>query len=139
MVPAFRTGQRIRSQKRFPIHRVFVYPFIRCVQTASKVVSALSAVDLDPNATYSKDVLSIDKSKLKVTYFFSRSHLVRAPLSALLKAFLRTRVVFCGLCVLLSLSKHSVSLSSLCFVESTASLHLSLTNPLGDFFISSLV
>ena len=67
MVRAFRTGQRIRSQIRFPIHRVFVSPFIRCVQTASEVVNALSAVDLDPNATTSKDVLSIDKSKLKVS------------------------------------------------------------------------
>lgn len=68
MVRAFRTGQRIRSQIQFPIHRVFVSPFVRCVQTASEVIAALSAVDLDPNATSSKDVLSIDKSKLKVRF-----------------------------------------------------------------------
>ncbi|CAF1845288.1 hypothetical protein HID58_060574 [Brassica napus] len=76
MVRAFRTGQRIRSQIRFPIHRVFVSPFVRCVQTASEVVNALSAVDLDPNATTSKDVLSIDISKLKVSIEFGLSEML---------------------------------------------------------------
>ncbi|CAN7056550.1 unnamed protein product [Brassica rapa subsp. trilocularis] len=76
MVRAFRTGQRIRSQIRFTIHRVFVSPFIRCVQTASEVVNALSAVDLDPSATTSKDVLSIDKSKLKVSIEFGLSEML---------------------------------------------------------------
>ena len=66
LVRAFQTGQRIRSQIQFPIHRVFVSPFIRCVQTASEVIAALSAVDLNPHAMLSKDVISIDKSKLKV-------------------------------------------------------------------------
>ncbi|CAH2063384.1 unnamed protein product [Thlaspi arvense] len=64
-IRAFRTGQRIRSQIGFPIHRVFVSPFLRCIQTASEVVAALSAVNVDPNAMSSKDVPSIDKSKLK--------------------------------------------------------------------------
>ena len=64
MIRAFRTGQRIRSQ--IPIHRVFVSPFLRCIQTASEVVSALSAVNVDPNAMSSKEVPSIDTSKLKV-------------------------------------------------------------------------
>lgn len=59
MVRAFRTGQMIRSQIHFPIHRVFVSPFLRCIQTASEVIAALS----DPNATSSDD---IDKPKLKV-------------------------------------------------------------------------
>ncbi|KAG7566296.1 Histidine phosphatase superfamily clade-1 [Arabidopsis suecica] len=67
MIRAFRTGQRIRSQIGFPIHRVFVSPFLRCLQTASEVVAALSAVNVDPNAMSSKDVPSIDKSKLKVS------------------------------------------------------------------------
>ncbi|XP_010544584.1 PREDICTED: uncharacterized protein LOC104817198 [Tarenaya hassleriana] len=66
MVRAFRTGQRIRSQIGFQIHRVFVSPFLRCVQTASEVVAALSAVSVDPNAMSSKDVASIDQSRLKV-------------------------------------------------------------------------
>ncbi|CAA7029551.1 unnamed protein product [Microthlaspi erraticum] len=76
MVRAFRTGQRIRSQIQFPIHRVFVSPFIRCVQTASEVIAALSAVDFDPNAKSSKDVLSIDKSKLKVSIEFGLSEML---------------------------------------------------------------
>ncbi|KAF8081376.1 hypothetical protein N665_0890s0014 [Sinapis alba] len=66
MIRAFRTGQRIRSQIGLPIHRVFVSPFLRCIQTASEVVSALSAVTVDPNAMSSKDVPSIDTTKLKV-------------------------------------------------------------------------
>lgn len=65
-IRAFRTGQKIRSQIGFPVHRVFVSPFLRCIQTASEVVSALSAVNVDPNAMSSKDVPSVDTSKLKV-------------------------------------------------------------------------
>lgn len=64
---AFRNGQRLRSQVGFPIHRVFVSPFLRCIQTASEVVAALSAVDFDPNAVSSRDVLSIDNTKIKVS------------------------------------------------------------------------
>ncbi|KAJ0246582.1 Phosphoglycerate mutase family protein [Hirschfeldia incana] len=56
VVRAFRTGQRIGTQTGFPIHRVFVSPFFRCIQTASKVVEALSSL---PNA-----MSSIDKPKL---------------------------------------------------------------------------
>ncbi|KAF2592536.1 hypothetical protein F2Q70_00044171 [Brassica cretica] len=78
LVRAFQTGQRIRSQIQFPIHRVFVSPFIRCVQTASEVIAALSAVDLNPNATSSKDVLSIDKSKLKVSIEFGLSEMLNS-------------------------------------------------------------
>ncbi|KAL1190909.1 hypothetical protein V5N11_025650 [Cardamine amara subsp. amara] len=70
LVRAFQTGQRIRSQTGFPIHRVFVSPFLRCIQTASEVVAALTAVDFDPNAKSSKDVLSIDNTKLKVAIEF---------------------------------------------------------------------
>ncbi|KAL0663102.1 hypothetical protein Bca4012_099939 [Brassica carinata] len=78
LVRAFQTGQRIRSQIQFPIHRVFVSPFIRCVQTASEVIAALSTVDLNPNATSSKDVLSIDKSKLKVSIEFGLSEMLNS-------------------------------------------------------------
>ncbi|CAL9245642.1 unnamed protein product [Arabidopsis halleri] len=72
---AFRNGQRIRSQLGFPIHRVFVSPFLRCIQTASEVVAALSAVDFDPNAMSSKDVLSIDNTKIKVAIEFGLSEI----------------------------------------------------------------
>ncbi|AEE80062.1 Phosphoglycerate mutase family protein [Arabidopsis thaliana] len=78
MVRAFQTGQRIRSQIQFPIHRVFVSPFIRCIQTASEVIAALSAVDFDPNATSSKDVTSIDKYKLKVSIEFGLSEMLNS-------------------------------------------------------------
>ncbi|KAF3569684.1 hypothetical protein F2Q69_00062260 [Brassica cretica] len=40
MIRAFKTCQRIRSQTGVPIHRVFVSPFLRCIQTASKVVAS---------------------------------------------------------------------------------------------------
>jgi hypothetical protein len=72
---AFRTGQRIRSQLGVPIHRVFVSPFLRCIQTASEVVAALSAVDFDPIAMSSKDVLSIDNTKIKVAIEFGLSEI----------------------------------------------------------------
>ncbi|CAH8381107.1 unnamed protein product [Eruca vesicaria subsp. sativa] len=78
LVRAFQTGQRIRSEIQFPIHRVFVSPFIRCVQTASEVISALAAVDVNPNATSSKDVISIDKSKLKVSIEFGLSEMLNS-------------------------------------------------------------
>lgn len=59
MKRAFSTGQKLRTHLGFPIHRVFVSPFLRCVQTASEVVSALCALVDDPNA--------IDPSKVKVS------------------------------------------------------------------------
>ncbi|CAN8280223.1 unnamed protein product [Cochlearia groenlandica] len=71
-VRAFRTGQKIRSQIRFPIHRVFVSPFVRCVQTASQVIAALSAVDFDPNDVVSK----IDNYNPKVCIEFGLSEMM---------------------------------------------------------------
>ncbi|KAL5862282.1 hypothetical protein ACOSQ3_003563 [Xanthoceras sorbifolium] len=67
LVRAFCTGRKLRTQLGFPIHRVFVSPFLRCIQTASEVVSALCAVDDDPNALSSKDVVSIDSTSVKVS------------------------------------------------------------------------
>lgn len=67
-VRAFCTGRKFRTQLGFPIHRVFVSPFLRCLQTAAEVVSALCAVDdvIDPNRMTS-DGVEIDPSKLKVS------------------------------------------------------------------------
>ncbi|KFK35248.1 hypothetical protein AALP_AA5G260000 [Arabis alpina] len=70
LVRAFGTGQRIRSQNGFPIHRVFVSPFLRCIHTAAEVVAALSAVEFDPEAKSSKDIPLIDNSTLKVSIEF---------------------------------------------------------------------
>lgn len=64
-VRAFQTGRRIRQGLGFPIHRLFVSPFLRCVQTASEVVAALSAVDDSPDAVTGDGVV-IDPSKVKV-------------------------------------------------------------------------
>ncbi|OMP00703.1 Histidine phosphatase superfamily, clade-1 [Corchorus olitorius] len=64
---AFRTGLTLRDQLGFPIHRVFVSPFLRCVQTASEVVAALCSVGNNPNAKTSRDVVSSDPSKVKVS------------------------------------------------------------------------
>lgn len=64
-VRAFCTGRKLRTHLGFPIHRVFVSPFLRCVQTASEVVSALCAVDDDP-ANMTGDEVSVDPSKIKV-------------------------------------------------------------------------
>ncbi|KAE8665621.1 hypothetical protein F3Y22_tig00112530pilonHSYRG00010 [Hibiscus syriacus] len=63
---AFRTGRAFQTLP-FPIHRVLVSPLLRCVQTASEVVTALCAVDDDPNTKSSRDVVSIDPSKVKVS------------------------------------------------------------------------
>lgn len=70
-VRAFCTGRKFRTQLGFPIHRVFVSPFLRCLQTAAEVASALCAVDdvvVDPDRMTS-DGVQIDPSKLKVASF----------------------------------------------------------------------
>ncbi|MBA0589525.1 uncharacterized protein LOC105802550 [Gossypium raimondii] len=64
---AFGTGREFRTRLPFPIHRVFVSPFLRCIQTASEVVAALCSVDDDPNAKSSNDVVAIDPSRVKVS------------------------------------------------------------------------
>ncbi|EPS70651.1 hypothetical protein M569_04108, partial [Genlisea aurea] len=67
-VRAFGTGEKFRRQLDFPIHRVFVSPFLRCLQTAHEVVSSLCAVanrSDDPNDLTSNGVV-IDPSKIKV-------------------------------------------------------------------------
>ncbi|GMI66950.1 hypothetical protein like AT3G60450 [Hibiscus trionum] len=64
---AFQTGRAFRTLLPFPIHRVFVSPLLRCVQTASEVVTALCEVDDDLNAKSSGDVVAIDSSKVRVS------------------------------------------------------------------------
>lgn len=39
---AFLTGQKLRHNLGFPIHRVFVSPFFRCLQTAAQAISGLT-------------------------------------------------------------------------------------------------
>ncbi|KAE9611229.1 hypothetical protein Lal_00012006 [Lupinus albus] len=65
-VRAFVTGRKFRQTLSYPIHRVLLSPFLRCVQTATEVVTALSAVQDDPNVLTS-DGVPIDPSNLKVS------------------------------------------------------------------------
>lgn len=62
---ASRTGMELRTQLGFPIDRVVVSPFVRCVETASEVVSALSAAGERASATR-RAVLPIDPPAIKV-------------------------------------------------------------------------
>lgn len=71
-IRAFCTGQKIRlSNMDNPIHRVFVSPFLRCVQTAAEVVRALCDVKEhkgESNVLSSNsDSVIIDPSKVKVS------------------------------------------------------------------------
>ncbi|XP_027336119.1 uncharacterized protein LOC113850015 [Abrus precatorius] len=61
-VRAFETGTRLRQSLGFPIHRIFVSPFLRCLQTAAEVIAALSSVD-----DGSRDGVSNEPSKVKVS------------------------------------------------------------------------
>jgi len=70
-VRAFATGREFRKNLPFTLNRVFVSPFLRCVQTAAEVVTALSAVsdNQDPN-NLTGDGVPIDPSKIKVKIVF---------------------------------------------------------------------
>ncbi|KAE9597787.1 hypothetical protein Lal_00041478 [Lupinus albus] len=63
---AFAAGRNFRHNLDFRFHRVFVSPFLRCIQTAVEVITALSAAVDDPTAVTS-DGIPIDPSKLKVS------------------------------------------------------------------------
>ncbi|CAA0813565.1 Phosphoglycerate mutase family protein [Striga hermonthica] len=79
-VRAFGTGERFRRQLGFPIHRVFVSPFLRCLQTAAEVVTALCAVannSDDPNDVTSNGVV-IDPSKVKVSIEYGLSEMMNS-------------------------------------------------------------
>ncbi|KAK4416054.1 hypothetical protein Salat_2712800 [Sesamum alatum] len=79
-VRAFSTGEKFRKQLGFPIHRVFVSPFLRCLETAAEVVSALCAVantSDDPNDLTSNGVL-VDPSKIKVSIEYGLSEMLNS-------------------------------------------------------------
>ncbi|XP_076932577.1 uncharacterized protein LOC143598172 [Bidens hawaiensis] len=66
-VRAFCTGKKLSNNLGFPIHRVFVSLFLRCLQTASEVIHALCAVGDCSNVMSSADGVDIDPSKLKAS------------------------------------------------------------------------
>ncbi|XP_038882205.1 uncharacterized protein LOC120073424 [Benincasa hispida] len=51
LVRAFDTGRTFLNILPFSFHRVFVSPFLRCVQTAAQLLQALSAADANPSTT----------------------------------------------------------------------------------------
>ncbi|XP_039068511.1 uncharacterized protein LOC120214762 [Hibiscus syriacus] len=79
---AFRTGRAFPTLP-FPIHRVLVSPLLRCVQTASEVLTSLCAVDDDPNARSSRDVVSLDPSKVKVSIEYGLCSTLNTPATRL--------------------------------------------------------
>ncbi|MFS7942527.1 putative histidine phosphatase superfamily, clade-1 [Helianthus anomalus] len=66
-IRAFCTGKKLNNNLGFPIHRVFVSPFLRCIQTASEAIHALCAVGDSATWMSSADGVSIDPSKIKAS------------------------------------------------------------------------
>lgn len=66
---ALETGRRLRESLGFPIRRVFVSPFLRCLQTAVVLVQSLAAVEEGGSTT--EDGVSVDHpSEVKVRWFY---------------------------------------------------------------------
>ncbi|XP_058104381.1 uncharacterized protein LOC131248229 [Magnolia sinica] len=65
-IRAWCTGKKLRS-KEHKIDRVLVSPFIRCIQTAAEVVSALCAVDEASLLKETSANVVLDPSKVKVS------------------------------------------------------------------------
>ncbi|MCI22687.1 phosphoglycerate mutase family protein, partial [Trifolium medium] len=49
-------GKSIQQSLGFPIHRLFVSPFLRCIQTAAEFVISLSAVNNVHRSAISDDI-----------------------------------------------------------------------------------
>ncbi|PKA64147.1 hypothetical protein AXF42_Ash005159 [Apostasia shenzhenica] len=67
-IRAWTTGKKLRSIG-FPIHRVIVSPFLRCLQTAAEVITALCCVvegDADLLAVETSDGAIVDPTRVKV-------------------------------------------------------------------------
>jgi phosphohistidine phosphatase SixA len=66
---AFQMGKSIQQSFGFPIHRLFVSPFLRCIQTAAEFVTSLSTIN-DVRENVIKDDIPDDPSSVKVRIFF---------------------------------------------------------------------
>ncbi|KAI4302822.1 hypothetical protein MLD38_038523 [Melastoma candidum] len=77
-VRAFSVGRKLREDcTGFPIHRVFVSPFLRCIQTAREAVMALSSVDSGDDVSRARsDGLRFEWSKLKVAIEYGLSEML---------------------------------------------------------------
>lgn len=69
-------GKRLRKEG-WNITRVLVSPFLRCVQTAAEVITALCLVDSSSDPSSSREAV-IDPSKVKVSFEFGLSELMNA-------------------------------------------------------------
>lgn len=70
-IRAWTTGKRLRDSG-YPIHRVVVSPFLRCLQTAAEVVRALCCVVDDHQLLLSMETSGdavLDPSRVKVPLF----------------------------------------------------------------------
>lgn len=61
---ALETAKQLPSRLGFPIHRVVVSPFRRCVDTALGLIAGLSAPDVDPDVAIANG--GFDPSEVKV-------------------------------------------------------------------------
>ncbi|XP_051129243.1 uncharacterized protein LOC127250127 [Andrographis paniculata] len=77
-VRAFRTGEKLRDQLGVPIHRVFVSPFLRCLETAAQAISALCSVGKDSGGSSDLSVngMVLDPSRIKVSVEFGLSEML---------------------------------------------------------------
>ncbi|XP_039168306.1 uncharacterized protein LOC104430630 isoform X2 [Eucalyptus grandis] len=67
------TAKQLPYQLGFPIHRIVVSPFRRCIDTALGLIAGLSAPGEDPNAVTSDN--GIDSSKVKVSIEYGLSEM----------------------------------------------------------------
>ncbi|CAI8612419.1 unnamed protein product [Vicia faba] len=65
-IRTFQLSQGIQQSLKYPIHRFFVSPFLRCVQTAVELAGSLSVIDDGIETLMSKSYLD-DNSKVKVS------------------------------------------------------------------------
>ncbi|KAL2612679.1 hypothetical protein R1flu_024371 [Riccia fluitans] len=73
---AFVVGKRLKREG-WNITRVLVSPFLRCVQTAAEVITALCLVDSSSDPSSSREAV-IDPSRVKVSFEFGLSELMNA-------------------------------------------------------------
>lgn len=68
-IRAIRMGGGIEQSLKYPIHRVFVSPFLRCVQTAVELIGAFSTINGGVETFIGEDNL-FATSKVKVVIFY---------------------------------------------------------------------
>ncbi|KOM38316.1 hypothetical protein LR48_Vigan03g169800 [Vigna angularis] len=73
---ALETGRRLRESLGFPIRRVFVSPFLRCLQTAIVLVQSLAAVEEGGSST--GDGVAVDPSEVKVSVEYGLCEMVNS-------------------------------------------------------------